>query len=514
MGSKRKIVLASIICALIVICTGTAVIWFMNPDGFETTYQKQIHVAEQYFANGDYENAIIAYKAAIVEDDKKEEPYQRLTMIYLLRDETELAESILKQGIANTSSYELQKMWVSYFEKGSDAIQALADQAGEKKAEGEMAVNRTLLSEIAAATYRDFRLKYGEPSVSQSDQVYTVTYGDTGILYCYYNTAEDDHVIDKVIGQPYSEAKPNEASFQNLSLLFSGMGENMDYKTLSQLAVRSLKKSYEKEMDRYVVSFLCGGCNVMIESDENGNVLSRNAWNKVIPVKAEAEEESFSVEGEVIDATTGDGVSGALVSVRAGSEKTGKALAEVTTESDGSYAVDLECGDYTVEVELEGYTTEYFEMYVNSSGDTDDAQFVISPTVESGQIRIVLEWGSAPADLDSYLEGSLSDGTSVAISYRNKTLERGGEKIVTLDVDDTDGYGPETTTINDSGGTYHFYVLDYRQEGSLGINGASVKIYMPGEAAPVVIDAPSDLQNGWDVLDIDKGVLTINNCAM
>ncbi len=512
MDNKRRTLVICIISALLVICSGTVVLCFMWAGDAATTLEKQIQTADMYYAKGDYEHAVIAYQAAIEEDKTDEKPYQRLTMIYLSQNEMTLAQNVLSMGITNTSSPRLIEMWKVYF--GDDVQVAQGEETEDsKETVAEMTVNWRLLSEIAAATYHDCQIKYGEPSISQKDQVCTVTYGKTGISYRYYNTSDNSNVVDQTLGRPYDMAKAKEVSLDNLSLLFGGMEDSLDYQTLSQLDVRKLKKGYDKQLKRYVVSFLCGSCNVMVESDENGNITSCNAWNKITPAQADEEEKEFPVEAQVLDATTGAGVLGAIVNVRAEDDQTGEILAQTETDADGFCEVDLLSGYYLAEIKMEGYITEYFEIYVDPVGDTENLQFVISPTVESGQIRIVLEWGSSPADLDSHLEGTLSDGTGVNIYFANQTLSKNGEDLVSLDVDDTRGYGPETTTINDSGGNYHFYVLDYRQEGTLGINGATVKVYMPGEKAPVVIEAPSDVVNVWDVLNIDAGVLTVNNRA-
>lgn len=513
MDNKRKTLVISIICALAVICAGTAAICVMWANDSGTTYEKQIHAADRYYAQGDYENAVIAYKAAIEEDKKDEKPYQRLTMIYLSQNEMTLAKNTLSLGITNTSSPKLKEMWKAYF--GED-VQAAADEGTKdaKEAVEGTTVNWRLLSEIAASTYHDSQLKYGQPTISQNASMCTVTFGRTGISYCYYNTPDNSRVVDDAVGRPYDTAKPNEAYLADLSLLFGGMDGGMDYQTLSKLDVRNLKAGYDRKMKRYIVSFLCGSCNVTVESDENGNIASCSAWNKIVPVQGDEKEKEFPVEGQVVDATTGDGVAGAVVDIRAEDEQTGETLAEAKTDADGSFTAELPCGNYLAEVKMEGYLAEYFEVYVDAVGDTGNLQFVISPDIGDGQIRIVLEWGSSPADLDSHLEGTLSDGTAVNIYFADKTLKKDGEDMASLDVDDTSGYGPETTTINDSGGTYHFYVLDYRQEGTLGINGATVKVYMPGKGAPVVVEAPSDVENAWDVLDIDKGELTVNNRAM
>lgn len=371
MSNQRKLYLASAAGVLLVLSIGIAVLCRIREDGSGVTYEKQISAAERYYVQGDYDHAVIAYKAAIEQDKSQELPYQRLTAIYMSRGEITLAKDILSLGIANTNSPMLQTMWVKYFENQTE------------RASGKETKN-----------------------------------------------------IQKKQRQP-----------------------------------------------------------APVEQTESGA-------------------SHFMVEGQVVDAVTGEGVLGAIVKVREEGRQVGDVLKEGETDADGCYQAALEAGTYLAEVELEGYLTEYFELSVDDRGNVNNGQFVISPTVESGQIRIVLEWGSSPADLDSYLRGNLPDGTSVSVNFMNRTVQKDGRDAVTLDVDEQRGYGPETTTIHDSEGDYYFTVHDFRHEGTLGQNGASVKVYMPGEDAPTVIDAPASLQNSWDVLEIHQGTLTVNNREM
>jgi uncharacterized protein YfaP (DUF2135 family) len=140
---------------------------------------------------------------------------------------------------------------------------------------------------------------------------------------------------------------------------------------------------------------------------------------------------------------------------------------------------------------------------------TESADFVISPELEEGQIRIVLEWGATPRDLDSYLLGTASDGLDVEVYYGSRI----NSGVAELDVDDMDGYGPETTTIYDIHGTYRFVVSDFNGTGAMGQSEATVKIYMPGESAPTTVSVPAEAQNSWTVCTINDGELEIVNRA-
>ena len=82
----------------------------------------------------------------------------------------------------------------------------------------------------------------------------------------------------------------------------------------------------------------------------------------------------------------------------------------------------------------------------------------MSPIPEPGEIRMVLNWGENPHDLDSHLKTPQINGQEYHIMYSNRGSSE-SIPFVTLDVDDTNGYGPETITIKQAyDGTYLYYI--------------------------------------------------------
>jgi uncharacterized protein YfaP (DUF2135 family) len=122
-------------------------------------------------------------------------------------------------------------------------------------------------------------------------------------------------------------------------------------------------------------------------------------------------------------------------------------------------------------------------------------------------LRIIVDWGSEPKDLDAHLVKK----DSYHISYRNM---RQYEDHVMLDRDERNGHGPETITIMklDESGHYTYYVHDYsnrKNKGSsaLGRSGATVKVYNNRE---IIYEFFVGQGNGtvWKVFSIKNGVFT------
>jgi len=214
-------------------------------------------------------------------------------------------------------------------------------------------------------------------------------------------------------------------------------------------------------------------------------------------VVVSSESSSNTLFGKVTDALTGDPVPDALVSV-----------AGLTDYSDanGDYSIsgipagtlnanfngtptsgtaplavqftDLSAeGTQTVTASHDGYTTYTNSQVVIPDGGSLELAIALSPTLTTGQMRFVLSWGELPYDLDSHLKTPPIDGTSYHIFYSSQGSADSPPYCV-LDIDDTDSYGPETTTIYELyPGEYHYYIYNYSQSPAITTSGAVVQIF-------------------------------------
>lgn len=126
--------------------------------------------------------------------------------------------------------------------------------------------------------------------------------------------------------------------------------------------------------------------------------------------------------------------------------------------------------------------------------------YAISPVMNNlDGLRVVLNWGAQPQDLDSHI---VFPGNHV---YFMK--QKGTDAM--LDVDDTDGYGPETITLvrKHAGERYVYAVHDYTDRGDLRTtrlsnSGAKVFVYV-GQTLVKTYYAPANQSgNLWSVFAI------------
>mmetsp|Transcript_9557 Transcript_9557/g.21954 ORF Transcript_9557/g.21954 Transcript_9557/m.21954 type:complete len:371 (-) Transcript_9557:10-1122(-) len=201
----------------------------------------------------------------------------------------------------------------------------------------------------------------------------------------------------------------------------------------------------------------------------------------------------FTLSGKIESATDGSVVSGVEVQVLDGTR-----VAASTTASGGRYSVRVARGSYTIKIVNRAYST--FNEHVTVTGNVE-YNCMVSPALPAGKMRIILTWGAAPRDADSWL----SCPTGCTIYYGRSNCD-GGK--VTLDRDVTSGHGPETITIHQMvAGQYQYFIKNYSGERSL--SGASVAVYFGDSAVQHFVAGRdgrlvgSGRSEQWQVFSID-----------
>ena len=181
-------------------------------------------------------------------------------------------------------------------------------------------------------------------------------------------------------------------------------------------------------------------------------------------------------------------------------------IGQMNTDMEGKVRFDkLEDGVYPFTFSKDGFIEENIKFEV-IAGTIFRNRFTVSPVIEMGSIRIVLDWENKPDDLDLHFK---KEG-AYHISYQDMKVADDGR--ARLDRDDRDGYGPETITVTDihEKADYTCYVKDYsnkNRDGSkqLSKSKAMVKVY--GESKLLNIWQLNEKQKGntWMVFSIQHG---------
>lgn len=164
----------------------------------------------------------------------------------------------------------------------------------------------------------------------------------------------------------------------------------------------------------------------------------------------------------------------------------GQVAGTTVTDRNGYYAIQLPPGVYQGEISGAGYitspiiataATDVFLMDQNETG-------IRAAAID--EIKIMLDWGEKPRDLDSHLTGPVQDGERFHVYYADKVHQHDDIQYVDLDWDDTNSYGPETTVIRKFvDGEYHFFVYNYySHDDRITESDARVRVYLGNSVTP------------------------------
>jgi len=203
-----------------------------------------------------------------------------------------------------------------------------------------------------------------------------------------------------------------------------------------------------------------------------------------------------TVSGKVRSAVDDSPISGARVSADDGNS--------IVTEASGIYSLDLSSGDRTITVTAANFDTSRKELHISAGDLIQNTQFNLSPTLSSDQsLRIVLSWLDAPQDLDAHLLTPSISGTVYHIFWNNEG-SADAPPYASLDVDETEGYGPETITIHDlQPGTYHYWVRRFSDDAELAGSEAVVEVYGSGGLLSSYTAPSTGSDVYWHVFDIN-----------
>lgn len=271
------------------------------------------------------------------------------------------------------------------------------------------------------------------------------------------------------------------------------------------------------------------GCSSVIVASADGYQTSR--LTMTVGKSADAGKYA-TLTGRVTDAITKSGIPGAVVWIAGRSAETDSAghytiediptsviAANFSAEPFSGKAPLLvqfndlsSIGSYTLAVTATGYMgTESILAF--AEGEDKYIEISLTPVIKPGEMRLILNWGGQPKDLDLHLHTPVIGGMSHEIYWENKG-HLASVPYVFLDVDHQEGYGPETITIGElQPGTYRCYVENYSTIPAISSAKAQVQIYTSDGLLQSVAIPTSGAGLFWYVCDIDgaTGAVTVRN---
>jgi len=214
-----------------------------------------------------------------------------------------------------------------------------------------------------------------------------------------------------------------------------------------------------------------------------------------------------TVHGRVTDSQTGEPIENVFVQ----SNDTGEST---LTDVSGYYTLEVSAGVRPMRYTAGDHMVVTDDVYVPTDGNVEH-NVILSPSLAdvNGVLRFVLSWNAEPSDLDSYLATPEIDGSEHLVCFWD-TGDSLSAPYATLDIDETDGFGPETITMYQLvDGTYKYYVNKFSGMGDLAGCGARVQIYDTDGLVQTLVVPTEGTGEYWYVCDVNgaDGTITIVN---
>ena len=503
-----------ILIPILVVCLGVVAVFitvFTFKANDKSVFSEKISAADKYLDQGDYENAVMYYKEAIMIDSKDVDAYLGLAEAYYKSGQYDNAITTLEVGYERTHSDRIKQRLEEYKNNqkaDSESKSSEMSNTNNEKINNDksLRINDTLFDIISSYTYKQYLEKYSlsdENTTSDGDVI--CKFGGLELEFYYKNT-DETVVINESTGKPTDNAMPYKIVSPGLDKIFSNDSKGFTIEDIRGIAgINEANIFMNSEIRKNVIEFEYKDCSISIECDEAGNVRSNDAWNEIIPPLTIDESEKHRFTGNIKDATNYSAImTDVNVSAREGTDNRNGEIVAQTVSENGTFILDLAVGDYTLELNGGGYIRDYYNVHISGTEETE-RDLILSKSVSSGTMRIVLTWGSVPRDLDGHLIGRTSGNKNIHVSYMDKQAV---DNAANLDVDHISGNGCETITVNDINGTYQYTVNRYSMDGAIGSSGAVVKIYTDDGQVTTITPPINVSPTDWNVFRIENGTVT------
>ena len=190
-----------------------------------------------------------------------------------------------------------------------------------------------------------------------------------------------------------------------------------------------------------------------------------------------------------------------------------------TALENGFRQVDIGAGNYLVSVTAKGYCDQERQAVVKK-GRVTELVAPLSPELDPSRerMRIMLDWGPDPRDLDSHLlmqRHSEIQGKGWVYFANKKVSLKNGKLLAMLDVDNTNSEGVETVTVfTPLAYTTHYAVHLFAGQGSIAASDATVEVVSAGCRKETFRPPAGCSGRVWHVFDLtpDMRIVPKNVC--
>lgn len=374
MKTKNAVIGGAVALAILLVITGVLAAREYNR---KPTYSALIVNGRQYLKSGNYDDAILEYKAAIELDETQEDAYVGLSIVYRTQNLMNLALETLQEGLERCNSVtEIQSQIKQYFPDALDGSDARITQdakggaLNERSQRSNSTWNAELLQFISTATFGDYQDNYPDLTSRIENGLCIVEIQSLNVRIVF-SDRKTQRVINTTLQEPFREFLPDEVVFDDFSVLFGDV-TSMTYESLQ---VAEDISGLTQDSDQ--IEFEVYGCWVVVPCNQDGTLNTASPVT-LYPTGVSNSEGTYTLHGNVTDAASGSLIQNADMQFYVGAGVNG-ACYTTATDSNGNYSVVVdESGIFTVVISKEGYQTKTLETYVTGLSDQTYRDFTIS----------------------------------------------------------------------------------------------------------------------------------------
>ena len=239
---RRFVSLLLSLCMVLPLCA-------CGPKETASTWQEQYDLGIRYLSEGNYEEAIIAFTAAIKIDSKQPDIYEKLAESYVATGDTEQARKTLEDGYVATGSETLQKQL-------AELITSLVDgELREYFDENDKLISYTIFY-VDPSTGYDRNDSYSSDGILQNYYLYHYSEdGLTQITECYSLAGELQHTS---------------------TLVKDENGQVISSKTSNGRETKYVDGGWDNYENGVLISYARFENGVTVYYDANGNITGHN----------------------------------------------------------------------------------------------------------------------------------------------------------------------------------------------------------------------------------------------
>lgn len=480
MKEKRVVIIITAIVSVLVIAIAITSVFLLSPGA---SYTRTVREAENLVADGDYENAVLAYQEAIEKDPENVEAYLGLANVYEKSGELSLAIQTLETGYRRTKSAQIKVL-----------LNRMVETEEETVSSETLAFNDELLSMFSTYREEDYEEQYGRSDGRRDARFEGL---DAEIRFDEDGIPTEIHLDD--ILTLFDTDKP--IPIEELDEMLSG-----NYRTTSSAS--------HGEM----VIFESNGTEVTIALIDDA--VTADSYNSIVPLNIEKEVEepgeTATAENTSMRVFTGQTVTmenetvigNVGITVYKGSNEKGSVIWETTSDANGNFSFSVEENINCYAVLVKGEYKCELNLNLQYFSDGIDLGIVRLHKI-SEEIEIVLEKN---ADLTA-VTSSVSHGNDFVGLTKDESswLIVNGEVTAYRYTETSGVLVREVTRIIDRKKPWG-YKLDFKY-GKVPFDvNFRVILREPGQPEQVFVPEPDRVCDYWNVLTIsDKGELTISD---